>query len=71
MNHVYKRSTFFDTTNAFNLKPHDKYNTTEKIFIKNAPAGKYLIKITAQNTINSLQGYSLAVLGNIAGFTER
>jgi hypothetical protein len=71
MGHIYKKSSFFDTTSYYNLMPHDKYNTTEKIFIKNAPAGKYLIKITAQNTINSPQGYSLAVLGNNFDFIER
>lgn len=71
MQHIYKRSSFFDTTNAFNLKPHDKYNTTEKVFISNPVAGKYLIKITAQNTINTPQGYSLAVLGILSSFTER
>lgn len=71
MNHFYKKSSVFDTTNTFNLKPHDKYNTTEKILIKNPKAGKYLIKITAQNTINLPQGYSLAVLGETSGFIER
>ncbi len=70
MEHLYKKIDIFDGVNSFNLKPHDKYNNTEKILIKTPPAGKYKIKITAQNTL-SAQGYSLAVLGNITGFAER
>jgi serine protease AprX len=69
--HLYRKSSSFDTISEFNLKPHDKYNTTEKIFIQNAQVGKYIIKITAQNTINLPQGYSLAILGNVSEFKEK
>lgn len=68
MEHSYKKDELFDT--LFDLKPLDKYNNTEKVLIKNPPPGKYLIRITAQNTL-SRQGYSLAILGNISGFVER
>jgi serine protease AprX len=68
MEHNYKKDELFDT--LFDLKPLDKYNNTEKVLIKNTPPGKYLIRITAQNTL-SRQGYSLAALGNIAAFAER
>lgn len=68
MEHNYKKDELFDT--VFDLKPLDKYNNTEKILIKNPSVGKYLIRITAQNTL-SRQGYSLAILGNISNFIER
>lgn len=70
-NHIYKKSAVFDVLNSFSLKPHDKFNTTEKVFLQNVPAGKYHIRVTAQNTINSKQGYSVAVLGSILNFAER
>ncbi|MNY62700.1 hypothetical protein D3C86_1995680 [compost metagenome] len=68
MEHNYKKDPLFDT--LFDLKPLDKNNNTEKVWIKDPLPGKYLIRITAQNTL-SKQGYSLAVLGNGTGFTER
>jgi subtilisin family serine protease len=68
MEHTYKKDKDFDT--LFDLKPLDKYNNSEKVLIKNPPAGKYLIRVTAQNTL-SRQGYSLAAIGNIINFTER
>ena len=68
MEHLYKKDATFDT--LFDLKPLDKYNNTEKVVLKDPAPGKYLVRITAQNTL-SKQGYSLAILGNISGFTER
>lgn len=68
MEHTYKKDKDFDT--LFDLKPLDKYNNSEKVLIKNASPGKYLIRVTAQNTL-SRQGYSLAAIGNIIKFTER
>lgn len=68
MEHTYKKDADFDT--LVDMKPLDKYNNTEKVLI-NAPApGRYLIKISAQNTL-SKQGYSLAIMGNIKDFKER
>lgn len=68
MEHNYKKDADFDT--LFDLKPLDKYNNSEKVLIKKPAAGKYLIRVTAQNTL-SRQGYSLAVIGNVVCFTER
>jgi len=68
MGHLYKKDELFD--NLFDLKPHDKYNNVEKVLIISPVPGKYLIRITAQNTL-SRQGYSLAILGNVSNFIER
>ena len=53
------------------LKDESKYTDTQKkVLINNPPPGKYMIRISAQNTL-SKQGYSIAVLGMITNFTER
>uniref|UniRef100_A0A486XT50 Probable secreted peptidase n=1 Tax=Rheinheimera sp. BAL341 TaxID=1708203 RepID=A0A486XT50_9GAMM len=72
MEHVYKKSNFFDSMpGSLNLYPMDKYNTVEKINLKYAPAGRYRLKVMAQNTVSKPQGYSICIIArNIKGFKK-
>jgi subtilisin family serine protease len=69
--HKYMHDPLVDALNQFNLKPFDNKNTVEKVVIQNPPAGTYVIRVSAQSTVDKAQGYALVVLGRIVNFDER
>lgn len=56
------RSIFVDAVEQF-----DKRNNVEVIQLKDPPPGDYRIKILAENTVQSPQGYAFCVIGECTG----
>lgn len=67
--HLYQKDARFGSLNKVFGQLMDKNNNTEKIVLTDPAPGKYTLRVMAQNTL-SPQGYSLAIIGNITGFTE-